>query len=340
MKASEQLATLRTLGTLPDGSRLGWLPADGASAALTSAIEAHGYDPARVLSAIERGGEFECVAVGPAVVLERGSKRKGESHASFFWHDVGRDRLLLAISAVTMPELWLEVAPTAEGMLAGFRSLRPEGPRQIFRAFYGVMEGGVEAFIQLENALIIHACTEGDPLRIGTIPTEGEEDVFDALSHESHFETRFSKSHLFFTAFHHAVQGETGVVLELEYTPASHQAAVSSWNETYGTTWPLDVPVDVLPCCYGGQIWSMGHITQALAEAPNGMWLQAGALLQNCAEQGALEQFLRAYQKHAEFTVRCAVAETAHAFGLKPILSEMLAVEDDDRLRGMIESVI
>lgn len=334
---------LEAVTSLGDELPVQWLDDAALEAALRAELDRFELDGDAVLGALGEGDRYRCIAKGPDVLIERPRATQGNDarQATFFWHDTTTDRIALAMNAATMPDLWIDAEPTPAGLRSLWQALfgngSPASPRT-FRFFLGPLQE--RDFMDLENGLTLSPFTEGLPLRLGTAANlRANDEVVHSI-----FQTLYGRATLTTVLMDQVFGDDSGAYGVLEYTPKTAASVVEAWNAKYDTSWPLDVPVDVLPSLSGNLVWSLERIEALLDEEPRLELVTLGALLIDGPGPGAggteeAEAFFRRHQRSKDAAVRAQVGALAFNFGLGALIDQMIEQEAEEDVRAYLREV-
>lgn len=289
-----------------------------------------------------------CLALGPDALVTRGAARKGQRRPAAWWL---RDGALSFANGVALdPLAWVPVEPTEAGVRRAIaEASASDGPARSFRFFFGILPEFVEDFLDLENRLTLDPFCEGMPLVLGSAaPGDGRGDCFDDPLHVSQFETLRSRSKITVAALHQQAEDGSIAIGTIEYRPAPHAAVVRAWNEAKGSSWPEDLPLDVLGAIGMGLGASLGQIEQWIeaeeAPLPAGFATLVGFAIQTAPgpAQGEIDEvstWLLTRSRSKDPDVRNVVAQLAAMAGLSDVLAKVTEAEEDPELRASFEEL-
>jgi hypothetical protein len=317
MTTSAPLAALRASKLL---SKFGfvWLSAaDSRTWTETlSAGSATVVDPLRTFSR-EVWSKSTCVAYGPRVV-----ENEIEFTPVWWVKNASPSRVWFALSRDTPPALWIDAGETTESVFVTCASVkcaqdRNDADRTHHFYFFGGLVDAPDGFQDLEEWLATCPYTMGRPQLTSAPPGD------DRTVQTTTFLTSFSQSLITLTAHHELAEDSSMIVGRIDYVPATARPDLKRFNDGAKTTWPLDMPADVVAA-----LMHLEVIDQARAEADvsraKGDQVPMAVLVDTLMREGEARQArFEALRTHANEAVREATVEAAHVLGAKDIVDAM-----------------
>lgn len=274
-------------------------------------------DPLRARSRDE-WSKSTCVAYGPRVV-----ENEIEFTPVWWVKDASPSRLWFALSRDTPPALWIDAGETTESVFVTCASVkcaqdRTDKDRTHHFHFYGGLVDAPDGFLDLEEWLAGCPYTMGRPPLAGA-PTPAH----DSTAQTTTFLTSFSQSLITLTAHHELVEDSSMIVGRIDYAPATARPDLKRFNDAAKTTWPLDMPADVVAALMHLEVIDAARAEADVSRA-KGDQVPMAVLVDTLMREGEGRRArLEALRVHASDAVREATVEAAHVLGAKDIVDAM-----------------
>jgi tetratricopeptide (TPR) repeat protein len=285
------------------------------------------------------------------------------------------ERLYLAASPSVPPAFWMPLPATLEAVRAAVAELHPPVRRarielaRVERAFMGYpntikvpnpYSGEIEdeaGFHEMGRHFVMSPFT--DDFEWGTshdddpwpdvFPTQPAYMVkFTAQSREvrKHREgtvcrftrrTRFSRSQISIEYHHRRLY-----VWEARFRPARQTDWVRAFNQRHGTSYPEDMPFDVIGTLFGFDAVTAGALERKLAEQTSSEQIAAylDAITAIRHSDVTVTELVWRYMQSGDEQVRRAAAQHAATFNWEFLLEDMALVEPNPQLKGLIADVL
>ena len=131
------------------------------------------------------------------------------------------------------------------------------------------------------------------------------------------------------------------MIADVRYRPAPHGDIVGAFNARFETTYPLDLPLDVVGALYGFAFVTAGEVAQRIADGPApgqlAALLRASAAIEN--DGLAAIELLRRFLDHESVAVRGTIFNIALEYRFEALIDDLAAAETHAELAAAIENL-
>lgn len=131
-------------------------------------------------------------------------------------------------------------------------------------------------------------------------------------------------------------------VWEIRYRPSKHQAVMEQFNQQFGTSYPIDLPFDVIGALMGFDFalpeWLEERLAQQTDPGQIAAYLQVIAAARHC--DLSVTDLLQKYTSHEAIQVRASIANVAIQYNWEFLLENMGSQETSPELLEFIDQVL
>ena len=221
-----------------------------------------------------------------------------DPHRAWFWiHRARPETLWVSIHEKCPPTLFVRVGTTSVEVLNAIHRLAPRRGRSEQSVSYRCFIGLAPSLAFIENRFIVDP-NMSENIRLGTLPTEQvPEPEAQLVLLDSAFVTRFSSSEITILALADVYPGARLLTALIDYDSAYEAETVRAYNQATGTTYPEDLPVDVVCALHNMPVLSVDAVEREVQSGPQPMLhLFALALMHYVDDRPKAEALLRRYE--------------------------------------------